>query len=72
MVVIPPDFQAKSVYIALMNSVFRQSPKCCRLVAKKFVTFGIDVKKLVSVKTANPDAPLKVTPRASVTPWYKN
>ena len=36
MVVIPPDFHAKSVYIAPMNSVFVQPPKCCCLVAKKF------------------------------------
>ena len=39
MVVIPPDFYAKSVYIAPMNSVFVQPPKCCRLVVKKFQAF---------------------------------
>jgi hypothetical protein len=39
MVVIPPDFHAKSVYIAPMNSVFVQPPKCCCPVAKKFQGF---------------------------------
>lgn len=55
MVVMPPDFHAKSVYIAPMNCVFHRFPKCCCVVAKRLEVFVVIVVFTAAARATNLD-----------------